>query len=209
MNKKGFTLIELLAVLVILGVLTLLISPLVMQTMERFKKGSYENQVRVIEVAASDFATDYLTLIPLEDGQTIYITIGDLKEDGYLNRNLENPNTNDGIPNDALVAIKKVKNNYSITFDKESGTNSMNSDLSGNNAPKITLNGEKIMQISAGAGYIEPGYTGSVSGVVVTYKKDKTTVSVSELTKKGIYTIYYKLEKDGITQVVTRNVIVG
>lgn len=209
MKEKGFTLIEILGTLVILGVLMLLISPLVLQSIKRFRNDSYESQVRAIEVAATDFATDYLVLIPLNDGQTVSVTVGDLKADGYLDKKLKNPKTDKLFPNDAIVTITKKKNNYTVKFDESSGTESLNSDLSNENAPVITLTGEKIMQILKDSGYVEPGYVGSVSGVKVTYKKGKSTVSKEELKKEGIYTIYYELTHNGITQVITRTVIVG
>lgn len=209
MKKKGFTLVELLAVLAILAVLALLITPTVFQAIERFKNKSYESQIRSIEVAASDFASDYLVLVPLKDNQVIYITVGDLKAEGYIKKDIKNPKTDELFPNDALVAITKVKNNYSVKFDEKSGTKGKNYDLSEKNAPAITLNGDKVMQIMKGAGYVEPGYVGSVSGVTVAYKKGKTAVTVNDLKNEGIYTVYYTLVKDNITQVITRSVIVG
>ena len=209
MKKKGFTLVELLAVLAILAVLALLITPTVFQAIERFKNNSYESQIRSIEVAASDFASDYLVLIPLKDNQVINITLGDLKAEGYVDKDLKNPKTDELFPNDSLIAITRVKNNYSVKFDEKSGTKGKNNDLSEKNAPEITLNGDKIMQIMKGAGYVEPGYVGFVSGVTVAYKKGNAAVTVNDLKNEGIYTVYYTLVRDGITQVITRTVISG
>lgn len=209
MKKRGFTLVELLAVLSILGALALLITPVIFQSVSKFETGAYEKQIKIIEVAATNFASDYLKQMPTKIGQHIYITIGDLKAEGYLDKNLKNPLTDQAFPNDSIIKIIRKKNDFKVKYDDTTGTTSNNSNLKEINAPVITLSGDKIIKLNVGDGYIEPGVKGSVNGVVISYKKYNKSVTISDLNNKGIYTVYYSLTNNGITQVVTRNVIVG
>ena len=72
MKKKGFTLIELLAVIVVLAIIALIATPIVMNTIEKSKKGAAErsadNYVDAVETAV---ATKRLDNVILEGTYTI------------------------------------------------------------------------------------------------------------------------------------------
>lgn len=214
MTKRGFTLVELLAVLTILGLLALLITPTVFNAVNKFKEEAYEKQVLTIEAAAGDFTSDHLTELPGNFGDTIYITLGDLKAEGYLDKDIKHPKTNAYLPNDALIKIMRKKNDYKVEYVKDSGTLSMNSNIK-KNTPTIRLTGDKIMTIRVGSTYAEPGaiaYDASKnnisSGMTKTIKKGTTTVATINTNNGGIYTIYYKITNQNMTQVITRTVVV-
>lgn len=214
MKKYGFTLIELLAVLTILGLLALLIAPTVFNTINKFKEDAYEKQILTIESAAGDFTSDYLKQLPGSFGDTIYITLGDLKAEGYLDKDIKHPKTNAYLPNDALIKIIRKKNDYKVEYVMDSGTVSMNSNIK-KNTPTIRLVGDKIMAITVGSTYSEPGATAYdasknniTSSMTKMIKKGTTSVSSINTSNVGIYTIYYKITNQNMTQVITRNVVV-
>ena len=58
MKNKGFTLVELLAVLVILGMISLIIIPSVSGTLNASRKNSYQKQIKVLETAAEKWGVE-------------------------------------------------------------------------------------------------------------------------------------------------------
>ena len=81
-NKKGFTLIELLAVIVVLAIITLIATPIVMNTIKRSKKGAAERSadsyVKQVEVAV---ATERLNKNEVLDGEYQITSDGNLCRD--------------------------------------------------------------------------------------------------------------------------------
>ena len=64
MNKDGFTLVELLAVVAILAILALLVTPAVMAIRQNTLERSLQAKFNQINVAAKDWASDHINLIP-------------------------------------------------------------------------------------------------------------------------------------------------
>lgn len=214
MKRKGFTLVELLAVLVILGLLALLITPTVFNSINDFKKEAEAKQVTAIEMAAEDWVSDHLVMLPQNFGDTMYITLGDLKAEGYIEKDLRNPKNNKFFPNDMMIQVMRKKNDYKITSHKDSGTANLSSNLK-QNGPSIKLNGDSVVTVTAGSTYVDPGAVASdasknniTSSMTKSYKLGTSTVSSITTTAGNIYTIYYKVTSNSITQVVTRNVVV-
>ena len=90
MNKKGFTLIELLAVLTILIVIFLLIFPSVKNIISNSEETIYQTQINTILNAAYDYSLENLNTLP-EDGNKTFVTLGQLKNYGYISSDVENP----------------------------------------------------------------------------------------------------------------------
>lgn len=82
MNKKGFTLIELVAAITILGILTVLIAPNVMEMRKSVLTKSLNSRIDMIETAAIDYATkEIYNKISTECTKK---TVNNLIENGYL-----------------------------------------------------------------------------------------------------------------------------
>lgn len=84
MKKHGFTLIELLAVIVILGVIALIATPLVMNTIEESRKSSFQISVQhMVSAIRTDQANqDYIAVyytFPLSANSTLKLD-GDTSE---------------------------------------------------------------------------------------------------------------------------------
>ena len=84
--KKGFTLVELLAVIVIIGVVTLIAVPAITKNISSSKERLYKVQVQDIELAAKKWATDSYESLDKEYLNSSYVSIAMLQELGYLSK---------------------------------------------------------------------------------------------------------------------------
>ena len=93
MKKKGFTLVELLAVIAILGILALLVTPAVMAIRKSILTSTLKSKINTIDNAAADYGQDRIGEIPFPEGtwnfsrKSIGITssakLGEVIENGY------------------------------------------------------------------------------------------------------------------------------
>ena len=82
-SKKGFTLVELLGVLVVLGLISVIIVPKVIDSITTSKEAAYQTQVETIENAAKKYGISNDLLYPKE-GEKKYIAVKDLIAVGEL-----------------------------------------------------------------------------------------------------------------------------
>lgn len=120
MKEKGFTLVELLGVLIILVILALLVVPNVSQYFNKFREGTYESQVESIEMAAKSWSVDHGYELPTDEGLALDVSLLTLKEGGYLNLDISNPeNPSESFSDYDCVKITKVNNRYTYEFAKQ------------------------------------------------------------------------------------------
>lgn len=202
MKKKGFTLVELLGVMTVLGIIALLIIPAVEKTISNSKKKGLENQKNTIISGAKSWMTDNKELV--EDDEVI-VTVGDLKQEGYLEFNIKNPITNKCISNntEVLITIEGKKYKYKINGsiidgeDDECGTI--------NAKPNLYLMGRNPISIKQGESFKDPGFSATtINGddisrrVVISGEVDTSTI--------GDYIITYTITDNGLTSVKKRKV---
>ena len=109
--KKGFTLIELLAAITIIAVLTIIAIPTVSEQINKSKTELYSAQIKNIEEAARTWGADHVFNLPTDSCTTL--TLGYLKDQGYLDISVTNPETNKNFSDDdVFVNISKSGNNY-------------------------------------------------------------------------------------------------
>ena len=125
-KRKAFTLIELMGVLVIIGILTVILVPVINNTIKNNKQNLHDKQIELIKVAAQNLATDNTYILPEEDGDEIYITLGQLRAMGYAEETIIDPLTNKNFPDNLIVMIIKKGNDYDykINLDGEGITTS-------------------------------------------------------------------------------------
>lgn len=116
--KKGFTLIELLAVITILGVLGLLITPLISKQVSKSNDELYEAQIENIKNGAKNWSTDNIDILPETEGQSVSVTLKELEEKGYVDKNLKNPKTNKEFDVNKKVIIRYENGNYKYILDE-------------------------------------------------------------------------------------------
>ncbi len=111
MKKRGFTLPEVLGVLTILALLALLITPVVSKTIKNNKQKLYDDQIKIIERAARDYAIKNTDVLP-EEGSIAYVTLGEIKRSGVLQEEVRNPITKELFPDDLQIKIALENNQY-------------------------------------------------------------------------------------------------
>ena len=121
-KRKAFTLIELMGVLVIIGILTVILVPVINNTIKNNKQKLYDNQLEMIRLAAQNLATDNTYILPEEDGEEIYITLGQLRAMGYAEGTIIDPLTNKNFPDNLIVMIIKKGNDYDYVINLDGGT---------------------------------------------------------------------------------------
>ena len=121
-KRKAFTLIELMGVLVIIGILTVILVPVINNTIKNNKQKLYDNQLEMIRLAARNLATDNTYILPEEDGEEIYITLGQLRAMGYAEGTIIDPLTNKNFPDNLIVMIIKKGNDYDYVINLDGGT---------------------------------------------------------------------------------------
>ncbi len=127
MGKKGFTLTEVLGVLTVLALLALLITPVVSKTIKNNKQKLYNDQIKIIERAARDYAIKNTDVLP-EEGTINYITLGEIKRSGVLQEEVRNPITKELFQDDLQIKITLENNQYvyQVMLEETEGTNNSN-----------------------------------------------------------------------------------
>lgn len=193
--KKGFTLIELLGIIVVLGIIATIVTPVIQNTLAENEDKVYNVLVKQIEGHAKDYLEMNTDKLPEEEGNSIQIKFGDIKAAGIMQINVKNPKTNNLISNESYVTVTKDKNNYRYETTIYDLTD-VSEVVSG--APIITLAGSSNETISVGSIYELESKNG-ISRQIITNGKEVSSIDTSV---KGVYEVYYsKLEngKLGIT----------
>ncbi len=111
MNKKGFTLIELLTVIVVLAAISLVVIPSVNSSLNKSNEQAYDAQISSIENAAKSWLADNISEIP-DNGEEHVLTLGELQDGNYIDKNLENPKTKSPFSRDTKIIIRNVNESY-------------------------------------------------------------------------------------------------
>lgn len=186
MKNRGFTLVELLAILVILGVIATIITPVVQKSLKANKEKVYDVLVEQIKDYTKDYLTQNTSLLP-DDGEISIIKFGDLKKSGILQIEIANPITGNIISNESVVKVTKKFNNYLYeveTYDL------VDIDEVEEGAPTISLS--SYTQECSSSCVLEE--IDNVSRQIVYNGEEVSSINTN---KKGIYTVYYsKLENN-------------
>lgn len=228
MNKKGFTLVEMLAVFIILGIIFAIAYPYVNDTKNQGKKTVSDVQINKILNATYDYTLKNIRVLP-SSNQTIYITLNELKKEGFIESDIKDVTINEEYSNDLVISVKNVGNNYKKTseYSKTSGSylytvekEYMNSITYKQNRPTITLEGydseSLVTQVNINSSFEEPKYsavsyddkdlTDRVIKNIIYKSKNTNEIDTS---KAGIYYINYTVvDENGYANGVVLNVII-
>lgn len=225
MSKKGFTLIELLAVIVILSVILTIILPTVSETLKNSKNTIYDIQINDILTSAYDYSLKKIKLLP-ESGKKTFITLNELKKNGFIENNIMNSITNKSFDNDLVISIENVGPRYNNKI-KNSMLNGRylykieekNEDLIKN--PTISFEGyEKtptFINIDIGSKYNELKYIAKTSDnkditnkVVKNITYENYNIDKVDTSKAGIFYIdYCVVDNNGYSICEKVNVVVN
>ncbi len=199
-NKKGFTLIELLAVIVILGVIALIATPIVINVIEKAKQESYK---RSVEFAMD--ATDYYLLeekideIPSEG-----IEVTDLKlknnnfKSGVIKENSKEEVIADKVSNGEYCASGRKTR---LTVVKGSCDEIVEPLEIYNIVPNSVTSSSIIVVVDVNNQNNIKGYYYAINGEEYGEMENENTHKFTELTKNTSYKIKVKVEdNDGVIE---------
>lgn len=115
MKNKGFTIVELLAVIVILGIVSVIVVYTARHVIGSGKNGVYQNHENTLKGAAQNYLIKNSNLLP-NVGSSITITYNDLKDNNFLSE-LKDPNG--GICSSSQVTISREADNglnYTLNY---------------------------------------------------------------------------------------------
>lgn len=197
MKKNAFTLLELLGVVIILGVLTLITFPIILNQIKDAKQGIKDSTKTLIIDAAKDYYEDNTNNFERIEGITYCIDIKTLTDENYLSRNLKNENLNN------IDTNKKVKlifhNNkfnyeivdscthYTVTFDANGGSVDIDSKEVIENSVYGTL------PTPTRAGYTFMGWNGKNI-----FDMNKIVISNNNNWGISLYTDYFIIQRKNI-----------
>lgn len=210
MKKNGFTLIELMAVVIILGAISLIATPLIEQALVNIRQDAYDTQVNNIRQGARQWVASDVYNIPNIGGSTT-ITLGNLKLAGFVTKDLINPLTKLAFDESTIITITNVGTNgndklvYTVGSDSGGQINP--------NMPTIVLNGDALEYVNYGGTYTEKGVVAKTgAGVIIGYatliQRGGSTVGSVATNGLYVYTITYSVTDNGFTAKAIRNVII-
>lgn len=121
MNSRGFTLIELLAVITIIAILSMIITPSITNMVKKNKVEACESLITSIERAANNYVSDYRYDSEVVSSNDFYIPVVSLISKNYLNKEIRNPlinNDTTDYSND-VVRVKFDTNSKTFSFKYE------------------------------------------------------------------------------------------
>ena len=193
--KRGFTLIELLGIIVVLGIIATIVTPVIQSTLAQNQESVYNTLVKQIEGNAKDYLEYNTDKLPQDEGDSVVVKLGEMKEAGFIQISIKNPKTDNIISNESYVTVTKKGNNYTFETTIHDLTDA---DEVVSGAPTIILAGSSNETITSGSNYnLEK--IDNVSRQIIFNGKEVSSIDTSV---KGVYEVYYsKLEngKLGIT----------
>lgn len=112
MKKNGFTLVELLGVITILAMLGVIVVPVVSRMLSDNKQSLYDTQIRNIQSGASNYVADHVFSIDLPVGTSKGITLGTLKNMGYVENDIKDPISKRKFDDSMVIIITNTSKGY-------------------------------------------------------------------------------------------------
>lgn len=106
MKNRGLTLIELIATLVVLSVIATIVIPNIYDSINDYKTGLYEMQLKSIIGASKNWSADNYKKLSVEEGGETYVYLKELQEDGYIDNPLKNNKDGKEFNGNTFVLIK-------------------------------------------------------------------------------------------------------
>lgn len=115
--KKGFTLVELLAVIIIVGVVSLIVFPKIMNSIKKSKEDLYKVQVNDIELTGKKWATDHLEFLDSNHLNSTGVSLRDLITSGYfLKSNVQDPRNKKTMNGCIQVSYNETSQQYQYNY---------------------------------------------------------------------------------------------
>ena len=112
-KKKAFSLTELLAIIVIIGIFSILAIASVTKYVEKSRNEKDNQNKNTTEMAAELFMQDHQNKLPVMIGDSVKIDLSELLEAGYLKENVTNAKKEDCMEKSFVRVYKLSKTEYS------------------------------------------------------------------------------------------------
>lgn len=194
-NKKGFTLAELLAVIIVLGLLSLIVIPNVITAIKTSKDTIYKAQINSIIEGAKMWASDNASSMP-ENDETIKLTLYQLKIGAYVDLSIKNPTIEGAnyFNDDMEISIKKQNGTfeYKVIEATIEYQNSVDTSYA-----KLELNGKTLIHINMDDNYVDQGaiYNSNNSNMI-------NTINTVDTNYAGTNYLYYEYDGNKIIRTV-------
>ena len=118
-RKKGFTLIEIMAIIILLSVISIIIYPVINNTISKSEDDLYDQQIEeLVRLSNAWVAGNAIDLVPKE-GFTYDLTFEELATQGYIvEKDIINPKTGEVFPGCMKVTYNSVDSNYNVSYDE-------------------------------------------------------------------------------------------
>lgn len=203
--KKGFTLAELIGALVILSALILILIPIVDKQVKEGKEELYNKQIESIKLSMELWVSDYQKP---NNGETITITLAQLKQASLVDIDIKNPKTKKFFPNDMLLTITNREG--LLEYDVLTNTGSNIEEFA--QMPIITINGNTLDYVeidsTGNTSYIEKGVIAKNSLGQTLSNVLTTTEPELAVTTLGTYLRTYTVTDDNKTMKVIKTIVV-
>lgn len=114
--KRGFTLIELLAVIVVLGLIAVVITPVITDTLNDSREDAYQKQVDNLIKAANTWSIKNPDKLPSTDNK-IFVSLDTLTEDGIVEDDeIINPKTRKKMEGCISISYSSTYNQYEYKY---------------------------------------------------------------------------------------------
>ena len=116
--KRGFTLVELLAVLILLGVVSLIAIPSVGKILNRSREKARESTKNELIKAAKNYYADNIRELP-DDGSHKCLSVSEIEESGYIsNDDIVDPTTEEKLTGYVKIYFDNTYNQYTYEYVK-------------------------------------------------------------------------------------------
>ena len=116
--KRGFTLVELLAVLILLGVVSLIAIPSIGKILNRSREKARESTKNELIQAAKNYYADNIRELP-DDGSHKCLSVSEIEENGYIsNDDIVDPTTEEKLTGYVKIYFDNTYNQYTYEYVK-------------------------------------------------------------------------------------------
>lgn len=117
--KKGFTLVELLGVIVLLGLLTIIAAPPILNQIKKTKEKLSSATETLLSSAAEEYVEEHLTNYPIKDGNVYCITLKTLVDYDKLKSPIIDASSGEEInETENVMKVEIIGNKKKISFSK-------------------------------------------------------------------------------------------
>ena len=114
--KRGFTFVELLAVLILLGVVSLIAIPSIGKILNRSREKARESTKNELIKAAKNYYADNIRELP-DDGSHKCLSVSEIEESGYIsNDDIVDPTTEEKLTGYVKIYFDNTYNQYTYEY---------------------------------------------------------------------------------------------